>query len=59
MRPNIIPGARFPDYELIDHTRTRPKLSELHGCSCPFAACTRYVEDQLGEVVLVPSSAMA
>jgi peroxiredoxin len=31
MRPDIIPGARFPDYELTDHTRTRRKLSELQG----------------------------
>jgi peroxiredoxin len=31
MRPDIIPGARFPDYELTDHARTRRKLSELQG----------------------------
>jgi hypothetical protein len=31
MRPDIIPGAHFPDYELTDHTRTRRKLSELQG----------------------------
>src|SRR3954468_3403512 len=31
MRPEIIPGARFPDYELTDHTRTRRTLSELQG----------------------------
>ncbi len=31
MRTDIIPGARFPDYELTDHTRTRRKLSELQG----------------------------
>lgn len=31
MRPDIIPGARFPDYELTDHTRARRKLSELQG----------------------------
>jgi peroxiredoxin len=31
MRPDIIPGACFPDYELTDHTRTRRKLSELQG----------------------------
>jgi peroxiredoxin len=30
MRADIIPGARFPDYELTDHTRTR-RLSELQG----------------------------
>jgi len=29
MRPDIVPGAIFPDYELTDHTRTRRKLSEL------------------------------
>ncbi len=31
MRPDIIPGAGFPNYELTDHTRTRRKLSELQG----------------------------
>src|SRR5574340_943192 len=31
MRADIIPGARFPDYELTDHTRKRRKLSELQG----------------------------
>ena len=31
MRPDIVPGAHFPDYELTDHTRTRRKLSELQG----------------------------
>ncbi len=31
MRPDIIPGAHFPDYELTDHTRMRRKLSELQG----------------------------
>ena len=31
MRSDIVPGARFPDYELIDHTRTRRRLSELQG----------------------------
>src|SRR6266568_3815383 len=29
MRPDIIPGAIFPDYELSDHTAKRSKLSEL------------------------------
>jgi peroxiredoxin len=31
MRPDIIPGAPFPDYELTDHTTKRRKLSELQG----------------------------
>jgi peroxiredoxin len=31
MRPNIIPEAIFPDYELSDHTGKRRKLSELQG----------------------------
>ena len=31
MRNDIIPGARFPDYQLTDHTATRRKLSELQG----------------------------
>jgi len=29
MRPDIIPGAAFPDYELADHRGTRRRLSEL------------------------------
>jgi peroxiredoxin len=29
MRPDIVPGAVFPDYELSDHTGKRRKLSEL------------------------------
>jgi peroxiredoxin len=31
MRPDIVPGAHFPDYELTDHTRQRRTLSELQG----------------------------
>jgi len=31
MRPNVVPGTIFPDYELPDHTNTRRKLSELQG----------------------------
>src|SRR5438094_9734630 len=31
MRADIVPGARFPDYELNDHTKTRRRLSELQG----------------------------
>ena len=31
MRPDIIPGAIFPDYELSDHTAKRSKFSELQG----------------------------
>jgi peroxiredoxin len=31
MRPDIVPGAIFPDYELSDHSATRRKLSELQG----------------------------
>ena len=31
MRPDIVPGANFPDYELTDHTKTRRQLSELQG----------------------------
>jgi peroxiredoxin len=29
MRPDIVPGATFPDYELPDHTSTMRKLSEI------------------------------
>jgi peroxiredoxin len=31
MRPDIVPGAVFPDYELPDHTTKHRKLSELQG----------------------------
>jgi hypothetical protein len=31
MRPDIVPGGVFPDYELPDHTSTPRKLSELQG----------------------------
>jgi peroxiredoxin len=31
VRPDIVPGATFPDYELTDHTKTRRRLSELQG----------------------------
>lgn len=31
MRADIVPEARFPDYELTDHTRVRRRLSELQG----------------------------
>src|ERR1700740_1910814 len=31
MRAYIVPGAKFPDYELSDHSAKRRKLSELQG----------------------------
>ena len=31
MKPEMIPGAAFPDYELSDHTGKHRKLSELQG----------------------------
>ena len=31
MRPDIVPGKTFPDYQLPDHTRTLRKLSEIQG----------------------------
>ncbi len=31
MRPDIVPGAVLPDYELSDHTAKRRKLSDLQG----------------------------
>jgi peroxiredoxin len=31
MRPDIVPGALFPDYELSDHTAKHRKLSDLQG----------------------------
>ena len=31
MRPDIVPGAAFPDYELSDHRAVHRKLSDLQG----------------------------
>lgn len=31
MRSDIVPGAEFPDYELLDQTKTPRRLSELQG----------------------------
>jgi peroxiredoxin len=31
MRADIVPGAKFPDFELSDHTSKRRKLSDLQG----------------------------
>jgi peroxiredoxin len=31
VRPDIVPGAAFPDYELADHTGTPRRLSKLQG----------------------------
>ena len=31
MRPDIVPGARFPDYVLPDHTSTPRRIGELQG----------------------------
>jgi peroxiredoxin len=31
MRSDIVPGGKFPDYELPDHEKTPRKLSELQG----------------------------
>jgi peroxiredoxin len=31
MRPDILPGATFPDYELSDHRGTHRRLSDLQG----------------------------
>ena len=31
MRPDIVPGATFPDYELPDHTEAPRRLSEIQG----------------------------
>ena len=31
MRPDIVPGAEFPDYELQDHRNQMQRLSKLQG----------------------------
>jgi hypothetical protein len=32
MRPDIVPGATFPDYELPDHANTRQEPSVYADC---------------------------
>jgi peroxiredoxin len=41
MRADIVPGAKFPDYELTDHNRERKKLSELQGIDPMVVILTR------------------
>ena len=31
MRPDIVPGSTFPDYELPDHEKVNRRLSEIQG----------------------------
>jgi peroxiredoxin len=31
MRADIVPGATFPDYELVDHTGSKKSLNQLQG----------------------------
>ena len=31
MRADVVPGAKFPDYELTDHATKRRRLSDLQG----------------------------
>src|ERR687884_257627 len=35
MRADIVPGARFPDYDLLEHTGRRRRLSDLQGTRDP------------------------
>jgi hypothetical protein len=35
MRADIVPGARFPDYELLEYTGRQGRLSELQGTRDP------------------------
>ena len=35
MRADIVPGARFPDYTLLEQTGRRRRLSELQGTRDP------------------------
>lgn len=50
MRPDIVPGGSFPDYELRDHTGTKRKLSELQGTAV-YATCgARGSSNWLGEM---------
>jgi hypothetical protein len=35
MRADIVPGAHFPDYALLEHAGRRRRLSELQGTRDP------------------------
>ena len=41
MRADIVPGARFPDYELQDHAGQPHHLSELQGVDPMVVILTR------------------
>lgn len=41
MRPDIQPGASFPDYTLPDHTKTERRLSDLQGDHLMIVVLTR------------------
>lgn len=41
MKPEIVPGARFPDYVLPDHTKTSRRLSDLQGDQLMIVVLTR------------------
>lgn len=41
MRADIVPGAKFPDYVLPDHTRTPRRLSDLQGEDTMVVVLTR------------------
>ena len=41
MRADIVPGAKFPDYELTGHDRERHKLSEIQGIDPMVVILTR------------------
>ena len=41
MRADIVPGGRFPDYELTDHTKSRRQLSDLQGIDSRIVVVSR------------------
>jgi peroxiredoxin len=41
VRADIVPGAKFPDYELTDHEHNRRKLSEIQGIDPMVVILTR------------------
>lgn len=41
MRSDIVPGARFPDYELRDQTGAPRRLSEIQGIHPMVVVLTR------------------
>jgi peroxiredoxin len=65
MRADIVPHAKFPDYELTDHTKTRRRLSELQGIDPMILVlsrgrfCPKDIQQHLELVEFYPKIAVA